>query len=781
MQLTTRRRWAHAPQSNRSRLHLPVLAIPLGFACLGAPAFGASAPEQIVGQGTAPNAFETNIPYVAWRGEQIRAVKCDSSLETAASSDVIVEEWSGTADSRPQIEHSTISRFTSSTGVPCIRFDAVTLGEGLARLKLVASDEAGRPVLKHQFLLIWMSLGTVTAKEVAANDPTGGPVGSSSEVGDPTGDGHLLAGAKNGRISVKVSGSFPDPKAPTGRTTLPNDFAALAAHYESDDQAANDPNRWDIHDNQGKGTRHRGGWCLPNGTSDDVDNCLLPTGADENGPFSNAFGQGVQAAGPFDPARPATLLSDGVLDADDAPMPAARIDVAIAPNTGQKTDIGGAGALEPADKSEIDSRDGNGSLIPHNLYAPYNQQWIPATASPKPEASGIDGPAAGNNFRGFLVDGLYDNWAIAETFESAPEIPTKCRQTIDPTSGRPAEAVSQRDGGPGEVRRIQPFGAQKVAVYTDEHGEAQVEYEPYAGGFYYDALPVVYNANGGCDLQGIDVLGRAQIQATARYPYQPVSDGPKTSNVLSKVVHSQFNKSLAYYPKGAGTDNANARIVVAHANDVDGAPFAGERVCFYVGDLADGARPFAGTTGTPDAPIMVGGTPTHTIGSAQVCRRLDDHGNAAIEVFNSDPEKVNVIAEFVDEGLLRSIDVDFGTPGTPGGGTPTPGSATTTSVLSTTAGTLPPSSSQTLATIGSGDLGGVLGIKVFKKLMVARVKTAPNGHRHLYVRVRSTYRTARITITFAGRTVKRRVITNRVVRVQNLTIPHGAKVSVKLG
>ena len=38
--------------------------------------------------------------------------------------------------------------------------------------------------------------------------------------------------------------------------------------------------------------------------------------------------------GPFDPQRPSqTLLSNGVLDAGDAPMPAARVDWAIAQNS----------------------------------------------------------------------------------------------------------------------------------------------------------------------------------------------------------------------------------------------------------------------------------------------------------------------------------------------------------------------------------------------------------------------------------------------------------------
>ena len=92
---------------------------------------------------------------------------------------------------------------------------------------------------------------------------------------------------------------------------------------------------------------------------------------------------------------------------------------------------------------------------------------------------------------------------------------------------------------------------QNVAVYTDEHGEAQVEYNPGTGA-YYDAVGAIRNANGGCDLEDVDVLGTSSITATARYPYQPVSDPAKASAPLTKEVRSLFTKYLAVYPKGPG-------------------------------------------------------------------------------------------------------------------------------------------------------------------------------------------------------------------------------------
>lgn len=770
----------------RGLFRAAAVALPLALAGAALPAVAsAQAPESIVGTGTAPNPMTTNVPYVAWRGEQIRAVKCDASLEGGTSADTLVEEWSGAAGDRPQIENSTFSFFESSDGVPCVRFDAVTLGDGLARVKLVVTNDTGQPILKHQFLMIWLKLGDVSIHEIGQADQTGGPVGSENEVGDPAGDGSFTAASRNGRVQVTLKGTFPHPLGAGGQFTLPDDWPTIAQALESDNGPVNNPLRWDIHDNQGLGARHVAGWCSPTATFDDVDNCLTPAGADENGPFSNVFGQGVQAAGPFDPARPATLLSDGTLDKDDAPMPAARIDVTIKPNAGSTTDISGVGALYKADKSVVYSRNGNGTVSPHNLYAPYNQQWIPATSSPKPEASGIDGPVTGNNFPGFLVNGgeggLYDNWDVAATLATAPTVPTQCNRTIEYTDGE-LEALQ------GDEPRVQPAGPQSVVVYTDEHGEAQVHYEPYASGFYYDALPVVRNANRGCDLQDIDVLGTSQINATARYPYQPVSDSPRTSPTLQKTVHNLFNKSLSYYPKGTGAANGNARILVAHGNDVDGTPFAGERVCFYVGDLADGARPFTGVTGPVSAPFTVGGSAAPSIGSA-LCRYLDANGNAAIEVFNSDPESVNVIAEYIDEGLLRDLDIDYATPGSTGGTPPpayVPGPTASVALaagLVSGQGTNAPSAQQLQRAGATGARANASAKKVgkVKRLMVARVVRTKNGTGVLRVKVVSPNKTARITVRVGKKSYVRRVATNRLTTVAGLTVPKGAKVRVTLG
>ena len=171
------------------RLSLAFLACVLGSALASGPA-SAQGPQ---------DPQTTNIPYLAWRGEQIRLVKCDPAIgEAGANVDWLVEEWTGPGV-KPQIETSTITGFED-----CVAADIVSLEPGLARVKLVVSDEAGTPILKHQFLAIWMSLNTPSIDEVGSADPTG-----DTRLGDPPGDGIFTAGDSNGRIQVFVTGTFP--------------------------------------------------------------------------------------------------------------------------------------------------------------------------------------------------------------------------------------------------------------------------------------------------------------------------------------------------------------------------------------------------------------------------------------------------------------------------------------------------------------------------------------------------------------------------------------------
>jgi hypothetical protein len=487
--------------------------------------------------------------------------------------------------------------------------------------------------------------------------------------------------------------------------------------------------------------------------------------------FSRFFGDlvgGEDSWGPFDPLRLDTLLTDGKLDEGDAPMPAARVDFTIAANTDPEEDIGGAGALEPASKREVYSRDGNGTDSPHNLYAPYYTQWVPATSAEEvdPTASGTDWYVQ-NNFGGLEQFGPYDNWDTFTLDEHDTE-ETSCNRTVAFPGGSSADDP-----------RLTPSGDRRVAVFTDEHGEAQVEYEPYAGGFYYDAVEGdIRNDNRGCDLQDVETLGESVISATARYPGQPVDFPPMTSDPLTKTVGNEFDKSVRYYPKGTGAANQNARIVVAHGQDVDGTAFAGERVCFYVDDEADSYRLFSGETGPATGRFVVDTDQAPTPSGIHPdvrCAYLDENGNAALEVFNSDPQSINVIAEYIDEGLLRDRDVEFGTPDS---GDPEPPPTTNPG---TGPGTTPPTVQQIIQTVGANDAGrllggakGATGTRSAKaRLASSRIVRTSTG-RYLVVKVASSASRATLKIRMkmrsgSTRKASRSVRTNKRVRVMRLS------------
>ena len=720
-----------------------------------------------------PDPMTTNIPYTAWAGTQLRLVKCSPELDDLPRRglSVTVESWSGNPSAPPSVIEPSIDFVRNNDRVRCARFNVVALGDGLARIKLKAFTDDHVEILEHQFLAIWMRLNTPAIDEVGAADPTGGPAGSESEVGDPLGDGSFLPSSNNGRVQVRVTGSFPHPLGPGGRFTLPADWAALANALATDADPTDDAPamRWDIHDDTLKTEGHVPGACGGVAAIDAVNNC------DGGLWFSRFFGDLVyDPAGPFDPVRTDTLLADGKLDAGDAPMPAARVDVEIAPNTNPATDVGGAGALEKADKTEVYSRNGNGTANAHNLYAPFYGQFVPATAAAELDeaASGTDWFVQ-NNF-GTSFFGFYDNW---ETLPLRTLLPTDtgCNRTVDFAGG-----------ASGDDPRQTPSGDQKVIVFTDEHGEAQVEYEPFAGGFYYDAVGAILNDNRGCDLQDVDVLGRSRITATAKYPGQPVDFPAMTSGPVDKTVGNEFDKSVRYYPKGSGAANANARVVVAHGQDVDGTAFAGERVCFYVDDEADSYRLFSGETGPATSRFDVDSDQAPTPSGIHPdvrCAYLDENGNAALEVFNSDPQSINVIVEYIDEGLLRDRDIEFGTPDS---GDPDPPPATNPGddeepPPAAGPGTTPPTVTQIIQTVGANDSGSLLGAAkgaTAKRSATARIASSrivrTSKGRYLVVKVASSSSRATLKVRMkmrggAARKAMRTVRTNRSVRVMRLS------------
>jgi hypothetical protein len=304
----------------------------------------------------------SNVPYVAWDGEQIRLVKCAAGVE--GDGRFVVEDWSGNPFFKPQFENNgvfgtdgTAFAFTGTgeqAGRTCWAIDVVSQKPGLAVIKLVVDPGAntGTPVLKHQFLAIWMDIASATAAELDLPG-VGDPGGNGVFTPLPNGDG--TNSFRRGLVGVRVTGSFPlgnnfEGMMPGNSATLPDDWAALAGKLAFDNTSAAPGDaaaRWDIHDSQswdplqaldGPGNHSAASGCGISAIFDTVDDCIIvgtdeggtPIAGGELGPFSNLYQASSDTAyGPFDPLRPLdTLLSDGLLNAGDAPMPAARIDCA---------------------------------------------------------------------------------------------------------------------------------------------------------------------------------------------------------------------------------------------------------------------------------------------------------------------------------------------------------------------------------------------------------------------------------------------------------------------
>jgi hypothetical protein len=808
---------------------LPVLGATLALAAI--PSIASASSTGATAPGFDPQT--TNVPYLAWNGEQVRLEKCvpadgltlrefnQITSVTTPAANFAVEDWSGNNTPDPTIDPSTEKIFYSfdfdnGAGGLCASADVVSLNPGIARIELdvnaftVPDGTAGyfgpaQPFLAHQFLAAWMTLNTPSLANMKSSDFGADP----GAINDPNGDGSDTAGNNPAFLDVTVTGTIPIDGAmdnlfggsPTS-VTLPQDWATLAKALATDDNVNNTTayNDWDTSGAAQNVWAHvpnvvgAGGACATNpfgapaevGDSgqydalDDVDNC---TGGGADGSFSTAFDGGGfsnpgTTIGPFDPVNAfSTDLADGDLNAQDAPMPAARVDVSIAQNGGSSTDTSGVGSLHAANKLQTYSRDFAGNSHPNDpsdLYAPFYDAYIPATARPTDDSSGIDGALA-NNFPGFLDisndGGDYHFWDTLSLATNSGA-PTDCL-----ASSSDADPQGQQ-GDPGNSYRQTPSGDYDVAVYTDQHGEAQVEYVP-GYGYYFDNLGADMNADGGCDLEStgpgaITTLGTASITATAKYPYKSVDFPNMTSNTVSETVSNQFDKSLSYAPKGSSAEDQNARIVISHAQDIDGSPIVGETVCFSADFNAEGVTRFGGYIDG----VYYGGSsqvPDPENGLGRLCLTTDANGNAAIEVDDSNPTTVNVIADYVDEGLLRDIPVDFSKPNSTGGNVPQ-GTQSATTTPSTTLGTTTPSPAQVAAVSPGLAAATHHTVQRRDRITVMRLLMPARGKHYVMLRVRSTHRTARVAMTLRIRTGQRtrtvhRTITVKTNRMIKLLVP----------
>jgi hypothetical protein len=630
------------PQSKRKLIAGLVSAAGAAVLALGTLTAGAVAAPNPGPSSDGPQS--ANIPYVAWVGEHVRLVACDPTINTSEEGGQRVnfqlEDWSGRPEAAelPAPDPGSSAFFPPSAGssqesigAGCVKIDYKSLNPGLARIRAVVTNAAGSIVFSHQFLVIWLTVNKPTLSEL--------PYG-----GDPSGNGEFVpspfsepeTNSDKGLVQVKVTGSFPVEKGSALHNLLPEENYELPASWptlagtlatsseELEPEGAN-PSLWDIH------------------------------GSPEDSPTTSAFG-------PFDPEAPETLLSNGILNADDAPMPAIRIDVHLAPNEGGSS-LGGVGQISGASKAQIYTDN------------PFYGAYIPATDRPVPQASGVDGPSPGGDFPAFL--------------NKHPE-PYTFWTSVHTSGEREAESTGclHRTEGEGSSYYQTPSGSLNETFYTDERGEVLVTYTP-GDGFYLNHFPVlekageeeagkiIKNADGGCDLKNLykEVIGESSISATAVYPYQSVDYGSQNSEApVVKKVRSLWEKEFFEFPKGPGPNEQNVRIVVAKAQDIDGRPIADETVCFHAQQEA-GIYPFSNVTNDdyledPEqllgkgTQVYLGGSwvkdPSNE-GSNNLCVTTNSEGLAAIDLVNSTSSSVDLTARYENEEIVRDHLVDFST------------------------------------------------------------------------------------------------------------------------
>jgi hypothetical protein len=204
-----------------------------------------------------------------------------------------------------------------------------------------------------------------------------------------------------------------------------------------------------------------------------------------------------------------------------------------------------------------------------------------------------------------------------------------------------------------------PDDPTSILVYTDERGEAYVDYNPGIG-WYNNIGP---DGNGACDLGALygKAIGTSSISASVQYPYEevPYQTNNLVSNTLVKTVDSEWEKTLTVYPKDNLSPN-EISVVVVHAQNVNGEPFSGEEVCVTASNATtswDDENPLTVTTPAIDttgsngdaAPSGLGGTSCGWTGTA---------GNVAFDVAGSNGQtNVDVSALFVAEHITRDVNI----------------------------------------------------------------------------------------------------------------------------
>lgn len=853
---------------------------------------------------TDPSAWKTGVPYLAWRGEHVRIVVCDTAErlplpEGGARVEALLMDFSAPVGyAQPQIYLGSTKTFPAwnpqpqvNDGEPfnptprnCAAVEVVSDKAGLAQFKLkvyfgesnspdsvAATNGSGGSFREYDVNVIWMGLTqahlTGGNTNVSAGDSPSednGEISATSgglanegycryepQIGNPKSLCTLTSNRQH--VAVVVKGNFPlDRNYPADwglagpeTWTLPDDWAKLAPHLALN----GDVSAFDLHDDNATTKGHLTLSPCPLNpldisetnallASDGVDNCFgfnVPKSGftwdrysrvskDLVWPhlyvtaYDNGSNNSEPVAGPFDPNLPQfTWLPDGKVDQSDAPMPPAEVTFSIDPALSGGT--GGVGYLAERHKTDVYRRrqvsGSPGTLVlkntAHELYAPfYYRHLVPTMRDGDtpfsgsgttngldiPEASGVTGAIhvqPGNDTLvprpTFLVpsqnsnlDSEYTDWQSVWDQTRLANAGTSCTWQKDPVSGN-------------LLPYPLPLGVQASKVYTDEHGEAQIDWVPGMG-FNFDALFPgglnELNANGGCDLNAFygKEIGFANVSATVNYPYQLSNLSVAAPEKAFFSVKSNWKKTLTAYPKG-GAVNAGW-IFVAHGQDTNGQPFRNEIVCFtWDGSTSVGGiiyrSPSMGGKLVPipgtNPPLTIGGPGSikdPKYGFGRQCTRTDDNGNAALEIGSGVVTK-SVTAWFENEGInIEAVSK---------AGQFVAGQAVTSSLSD--AGALK-------ALVASGAANGTSAAKIKSTLQVQRPKIASRVIRlarvvHLVgkrpqmqviVKGKPGNVAIRITITDKNgktRSVTRIVRANKLVTVKHLRVSTSARrISVKI-
>jgi hypothetical protein len=400
---------------------------------------------------------------------------------------------------------------------------------------------------------------------------------------------------------------------------------------------------------------------------------------------------------------------------------------------------------------------------------------------------------ASNNFTGFLgftdpsdiytteqVAGIYDYWDTFTTKYSHGY--NDCFYAGDPRGEQPGQPNADPNGIP------LPTGATAVAVYTDEHGEAYVQYNPFRNVWGVGGIVLTPDSNGRCDIYGPAPVGHSTITATSVYPDQPVLwDGSnKTSAPITKTVNFASSKVLNCVPK-----SRNEAFCVETILDLEGNPVPGAKVEFNA-QAFQGSAPIIGADAAKVPPYDTtgqSGTGQATGGPIDIWTGAN--GQAGIFVRSTtgsciDVESENVFTRNNGDGIFRSTDFNptSGTacggttppPGAPGGAT---GSTGTSGSTGTTGATAPVVTAAPVAVSTPIPTARSIPTTAAKTMTLASAKVVKIGQgRYLVVRVNGPAKTAKLKITLISksngkvqsRVITRFVATNHAVRVGGLKL-----------